>query len=467
MTQVQAQTLSLDRPTRRKAAIGLWAVFVTQFVSFLFIYARNIAMPGIIAEMDGMALFSWLIALPALSGSVSTLLFGKLSDIFGRRAILLVSIGLFLVGLGLAATVTTMTGFVAAAAFMSIGHFPIIPLCFTAIGDLFPPAERAKWTGLLNLPTGVAALIGPMLGGLVAESFLGWRWLYWGTIPLMLVASVVLVIGLPDTSQKTIPKIDVIGTAVMIIATTTLILGFSWLGTIERRGTGLILVAISVVAWIGFILIEKRAEAPILDPQVFQNRTFMTVAGTSVLSLFGTLGIMAYSPIFAQQVMNVSPSLNGSMLTPYSLLTAFLGIPAGFWLARTKRYKGPYILGYAVVTIAMVMMWRFTADTPIWLYVLATSIAGFGIGAIPTINTVVAQSAVPRRLLGVAVGAIYFFQMVGMAAAPAFIGLAQNSAPDLEGGLKLVFLIGAVCTLASLVLVFTIPELAMEKEQPG
>ena len=253
----------------------------------------------------------------------------------------------------------------------------------------------------------------------------------------------------------------------MIIATTTLILGFSWMGTPERRGTGLILVAISVVAWIGFIVIEKRAEAPILDPQVFQNRTFMTVAGTSVLSLFGTLGIMAYSPIFAQQVMNVSPSLNGSMLTPYSLLTAFLGIPAGFWLARTRRYKGLYILGYAIVTIAMVMMWRFTANTPIWLFVFATSIAGLGIGAIPTINTVVAQSAVPRRLLGVAVGATYFFQMVGMAAAPAFIGLAQNSAPDLESGLKLVFLIGAACALASLILVFTIPALSMEKEPPG
>ncbi len=467
MDIVNTSTLPVDQAARRKAALGLWAIFITQFVSFLFIYARNIATPGIIAEMDGMALFSWLIALPALSGSVSTLLFGKLSDIYGRRAILLVSIGLFLLGLGLATTVSTMTGFVASAAFMSIGHFPIIPLCFTAIGDLFPPAERAKWTGLLNLPTGVAALIGPMLGGLVAESFLGWRWLYWGTIPLMLIASALLVFGLPDTAQHTKPKIDVIGTVVMIIATTTLILGFSWLGTPERRGTGMILAAISVVAWIGFILIEKRAEAPILDPHVFQNRTFMTVAGTSVLSLFGSLGIMAYSPIFAQQVMKVSPSLNGSMLTPYSLLTAFLGIPAGFWLARTRRYKGLYMLGYAVVTIAMATMWSFTADTPIWLYVFATSIAGIGIGAIPTINTVVAQSAVPRRLLGVAVGAIYFFQMVGMAAAPAFIGLALNSAPDLESGLKLVFLIGAVCTLASLLLVFTIPGLSMEKDQPG
>ncbi|HRE28739.1 MAG TPA: MFS transporter [Anaerolineales bacterium] len=185
---------------------------------------------------------------------------------------------------------------------------------------------------------------------------------------------------------------------------------------------------------------------------------------TSVLSLFGTMGILAYSPIFVQQVMHVSPTISGSMLTPYSLLTAFLGIPAGYLLARTKRYKWMYVLGYVIITIAMAAMWSFTVDTPIWLYVLVTSVAGFGFGAMPTINTLVAQFAVPRRLLGVAVGAMFFFQMVGMAAALSFLGLAQASAADLEGGLKLVFLIGAVCTAASLLWVMTIPDLSMDTE---
>ncbi|MBL8096651.1 MAG: MFS transporter [Anaerolineales bacterium] len=464
MTSLPATILPTDRLTRRKAAIGLWAIFITQFFSFLYIHARNIAQPGIIAELDGMTLFSWLIALPALSGSVSTLLFGKLSDIYGRRAILLLSSGIFALGLGLSASATTMASLVAATTFMSFGHFPIIPLCFTAIGDLFPPAQRAKWTGLLNLPTGVAALAGPVLGGVVAESALGWRWLYWGTIPLMLIASALLVMGLPDRPQPARPTIDLSGTLAMIVATSTLTFGFSWLGTPEQRGMGAVLLVISVVAWIGFVLIENRAEAPILDPQVFRNRTFMTAAAAAFLSLFGTLGIMAYSPIFAQQVMGVSPTVSGSMLTPYSLLTAFLGIPAGFLLARTKKYKWMYLLGFAVVTVAMFSMWFFTADTPIWLYIVVTAVAGFGFGAIPTINTLVAQFSVPRRLLGVAVGAMFFFQMVGLATAPALLGLAQRSTPDLEGGLKLVFLMGAACTLVSLLLVMTIPEVPMEVE---
>jgi MFS family permease len=157
---------------KQKVALGVIAVFTTQFMSWLFINARNIAQPKMIAEFDGMTLFPWLIALPALTGSASTLLFGKLSDMYGRRTILLASMTLFGIGLALSTQITSMAFLVASATFMSIGHFPIIPLCFTAVGDLFSAGELARWTGLLNLPTGVAALIGPVLGGIVAESVL-------------------------------------------------------------------------------------------------------------------------------------------------------------------------------------------------------------------------------------------------------------------------------------------------------
>ena len=170
MTQAQALTPEQDQSAKRKVALGVMAIFITQFVSYLFINARNIAQPQIIAEFDGMALFSWLIALPALAGSASTLLFGKLGDLYGRRAILLASMALFGVGLALSTQVTSMPLLVASATFMSIGHFPIIPLCFTAVGDFFSARKLAKRTGLLNLPTGIAALIGTVLRGIVIES---------------------------------------------------------------------------------------------------------------------------------------------------------------------------------------------------------------------------------------------------------------------------------------------------------
>ncbi len=466
MTQVKAPPIEQSVEVKRKAAFGVTAVFITQFVSFLFINARNIAQPQMIAEFDGMLLFAWLIALPALSGSISTLLLGKLSDIFGRRAILLLCIGIFLLGSALTTRSTSMAFLVAAATFMSIGHFPIVPFCFAAIGDLFAPSERAKWTGLLNLPIGVAALIGPVLGGVIAESVFGWRGLYWGAIPLMFAASVLIAFTLPKNAQHKKPKIDWFGAIMMAVATTTLIIGFSWVGMPGQLGAGAILLIVSAIAWISFIQIEKRAEAPILDPQVLFNRTFMTAASAGLLSFFGMVGILAYSPIFVQDVMRVSPTISGSMLTPSTVLMAFIGIPAGFLIAKTKRYKWIYLIGYPVVTFSLFVMWRFTASTPNWLYVLVTSVAGFGLGVVPTVNTLVAQFAVPRRLLGVAVGAIFFFQMIGIAVAPAILGLAQSSAPDLESGLKLVFLVGAVAMTISSLLITTIPEISVDDEVP-
>lgn len=465
MSQLQTSPESLGNPTRQKVAISVWAIFIAEFVSLLFANARNIAQPGMIAEFDGMALFSWLIALPGLAGAAGTLLFGKLSDVYGRRAIMLLSIAIFSVGLGISAISTSMVSLVAAQTFMTIGHFPIYPLCFAVIGDLFPPSQRAKWTGLLNIPVGFAALFGPVIGGVVTESVFGWRGLFWGTIPLTLVAGGLVFSALPNTVQPVKPKMDVLGTLMMVVATTTLILGFSWLGAPGQSLAGAIQLLVSLAAWVAFIQIEKRAEAPILDPQVLFNRTFVTAAVAGLLSFFGTVAIAGYSPIFVQKVMVVSPTISGSMLTPYSTLVAFMGVPVGFMLAKTKKYRGMLILGYAMVTLALLAMWRFTASTPIWVYVLMTGIAGIGLGMLPTINAVVAQFAVPKNLLGVAVGAIFFFQMIGIAVSPAILSFAQSSASDLQGGLKLVFLVSAIAMVIALLLILTIPEISLDAKE--
>lgn len=450
--------------SRQKIVLAIAAIFIAEFVSLLFANARNIAQPGMIAEFDGMALFSWLIALPGLAGAAGTLLFGKLSDVYGRRNIILLSMVIFTIGLWISSRSTSMTYLIVSQTFMTIGHFPIFPLCFAVIGDLFPPSERAKWTGLLNLPVGVAAFVGPVIGGVVTESVFGWRGLFWGTIPLNLIAGGLVFFALPNNGQHVKPKMDVLGTFMMAVATTTLILGFSWLGTTGKLWWGVVQLIVSLAAWIFFIQIEKRAEAPILDPQVLFNRTFATAAIAGLFSFFATVSIAGYSPIFVQQVMKVSPTVSGSMLTPFSTLVAFMGVPIGFLLAKTKKYRSLLILGYAVVTLALLGMWRFTAGTPIWIYILVTSIAGIGLGMLPTINAVVAQFAVPRNLLGVAVGAIFFFQMIGIAVSPAILGFAQNSAPDLEGGLKLVFLVSAIVLAIALLLILTIPEISIDAE---
>lgn len=463
MAQTQALPAK-QSPAARKIAIGLWAVFITYFLANFFMNAVNIAQPNMVAEFNGMALFSWLIALPALGSAVATLMFGKLSDMYGRRALLLTSMVFFLAGLILSAISTSMAFAIAARVILALGQGALAPMCFSVIGDLFEPAARAKWSGMLNLPAGIAATIAPILGGMITESSMGWRGLFWITAPLVLITAGLVAAGVPGRTQKVEQKVDFLGIVVMVIASATLIIGVSWLGAPDKLGTGIALVVVSVIAWAGFIMVEKKAEAPILDLQVLFNRTFITAAASGFMSFFGLLGVMIYSPVFAQNVMGVSPTVSGWMLTPFSMLFAFMGIPAGFLLAKTKKYKWMYLAGYAILTVAMFIMWSFTAKTPIWMFVLITALVGFGNGVMPTINTLVAQFAVPKRLLGVAVGAIFFFVMMGMAIAPAILGLAQNSAADLEAGLKLIFFVGAIGMVISLLLVTTIPEVSMDAE---
>jgi MFS family permease len=463
----RAHALPAKQPqlaTQKTVAIGLWAVFITYFVAMFFMNSVNIAQPIQVAELNGMALFSWIIALPALGSAVATLMFGKLSDMYGRRSILLTSMGFFLVGVVLSAISTSIAFAIVARVVLMLGQGALAPLCFSVIGDLFEPAARARWSGMLNVPAGIAATIAPTLGGLITESTFGWRGLFWVMVPLVLIAGALVAVGIPGRKEKVEQKVDFVGIVVMVIASATLIIGVSWLGDPTRLALGIGLIVVSVIAWAGFIAVEKKAEAPILDPQVLFNRTFITAAGAGFMSFFGLLGVMIYSPVFAQGVMGVSPAVSGSMLTPFSMLFAFMGVPAGFVLAKTKKYKWMFIVGYAILTVAMFIMWQFTAQTPIWLFVVATALVGFANGVMPTINTLVAQFAVPRRLLGVAIGAIFFVVMMGMAIAPAILGLAQNSAADLEAGLKLIFFVGAIGMAVSLLMVLTIPEVSMDSE---
>jgi MFS family permease len=461
----QARTLPAEQDSAtKKVALGLWATFVTYFVAMFFMNSVNIAQPIQVNDLSGMALFSWIIALPALGAAVATLMFGKLSDMYGRRLILLVAMALFLAGSVLSAISTTMAFAIGARVVLMLGQGALAPLCFSVIGDLFEPAARARWSGMLNVPAGIAATIAPTLGGLITQSTFGWRGLFWLMVPLVLIAGGLTAAGIPGRKQKAEQKVDFLGIVVMVIASATMIIGVSWLGDPARRGIGIGLVVVSILAWAGFITIENKAEAPILDPQVLFNRTFFTAALAGFMSFFGLLGVMIYSPVFAQEVMGVSPAVSGSMLTPFSVLFAFMGVPAGFILAKTKKYKWMFITGYAILTVAMFVMWRFTAHTPIWLFVVVTAFVGFGNGVMPTINTLVAQFAVPKRLLGVAVGAIFFVVMMGQAIGPAILGVAQNSAADLEAGLKLIFLVGAIGMTISLLLVLTIPEVSMDVE---
>ena len=508
--------------------MALVAVFATYFGSGYLFRGSGVVLPRIAADLNGMPLYSWAISLPALASAFATLTFGKLSDMYGRRILLIASLAIYLIGAILAAVSETFIFFIATRTIISLGQGALPPLTFSVIGDLYPPAERSKWSGFLQIPAGIAAIVVPTFAGILTDK-LSWRYFFWFSVLLVLISGVFVLIGIPSLSKRTAHKIDFSGACLLAVASSTMILAFSWAGNMYpwTSATIMCLLAASAVSWAVFFRVESKVDEPMLDPQVLTNRTFLIAAIAALTSYFALLGVVMYFPLFLQGIQGATATLSGQIVTPFSALMAFIGVPTGILLARTKRYKALYIIGYAILTVATFAMVAFTARTPAWLEVLVISFAGLGLGAIPTMNTLVAQFAVPKRLLGIAVGAMFFFVFMGGAIAPAVLGSAMNAVytrtlqkslpaelsgladkatlesmadskillskpamdalektfqefgdngPALfektvqairnsfEAGLKMVFLIGAVTVFISFLLVLVIPEVPIDTE---
>ncbi len=522
----QKQTTQAD-DRKMNIALGLAAVFLVCGTMGYYIQALNIARPKIAAALDGMSLYAWSVSIPALVSAFTALIFGKLSDIYGRRIMFLISVIFALLGTVWSAFCTDFVFLIVSFAVAGVGLGSSMPLGMAVVGDLFPPVERSKWIGLMNIPMGIAALCGPTLGGWFVDR-MGWSSVFWSMIPLLALCILLVALGVPSQVTPGLKrKIDVRGCVLATLASSTTIIGISLAGDVypwmSRQVLGLF--GISLIFWILFFRAEYRVDEPILDPLVLSNRSFSTVAAATLLSCLGQIGMMMYFPMFLQGVQGMSAARSGMIFTPFSVLMAFMGIPVGFLIARTKRYKLIYVIGFFILTVQMFGNLFLREGTPSFWFILAATLGGLGLGAIPTVNTVIIQNAIPKRLLGAAMGAFFFCMLLGVAISPAILGSAMNATyakslklpaaleqaadreilvaahnpnallsqgkmdelkalfdkrdnggdalfeltvaamrKSMESGLKTAFLIGAVTMLAAFLLITTIPEVPIGSE---
>jgi EmrB/QacA subfamily drug resistance transporter len=407
-----------NRIPREYRWYALATVMMVMFTASITSTIVSTAVPTIVADLHGFDLFGWIFSAYMLASTVSVPVFGQLSDVYGRRPLLLVGIGFFVLGSILGAMAPSMLWLIGARAIAGIGGGAMMALATATIGDIFSPRERGRWMGLVMSVFGLAAIIGPTLGGAITDRF-GWRWVLVVPVPIAVAAFLVAGMVMPRVRTDRSHRLDPLGTVLMVTGLISLLLGFTWGGTTYAWGSPQIvgLFVLAFVLLVLFVVHETRSEAPLLPPALFKNRVFTISVIVSFLVVGAMYGALSFIPLFVQGVIGKTAQNSGIVLSP--MMVAFVGgsIVAGQVVSRTGRYKLQALVGMTLVTLGFVLFSQLTTSSGAGEVVRDMVILGVGIGSTMPIFSMTVQSVFPHSMLGTVNSARQLFSNLGGAIA--------------------------------------------------
>ena len=386
------------------------------------------ALPRIVSEIGGLDQLSWVVTAYLLTSTAATPLWGKISDLYGRRPTFQAAIGAFLVGSVLSALSQNIIELVAFRAVQGIGGGGLMALAFAVIGDIIPPRERGRYQGYFGVVFGVSSVAGPLLGGWFTDGP-GWRWIFWINIPIGLAALVVTSWALRMPKVRRNHQIDYLGAATIVAAVSSLLLYLSWRG-VEYGWTepwALALLGASVLLTLLFVLIESRAAEPIIPLRMFRNPVFSVSNAFGLLTGFVMFGTIVYLPFYLQVVKGMSPTVSGLAMLPMVAGIFSTSISSGQLITRTGRYKIYPVIGGAVIAVGVWLLSRLHADSTMWTVGVYAYVVGLGLGlTMATVMTAV-QNSVEMRDMGTATSSLTFFRSMGGALGTAVFGAILTS----------------------------------------
>ncbi|ACZ39562.1 MDR family MFS transporter [Sphaerobacter thermophilus] len=386
------------------------------------------AMPQIIADLHGLQHYAWVFTAYMLASTVSVPIYGKLSDIYGRRGFFLLGMILFLAGSALSGMSQTMTQLILFRGLQGLGAGAMLPIAIAIIGDVFPPSERGKWQGLMGAVFGLASIIGPTLGGWITDNW-GWPWVFYVNMPIGAVALLTAGLAIPATTRRRQHRIDYVGATLLVLGTVPLLLAFTWGGETYPWGSVQIIgmLAFATVALVAAFIWESRVEEPIISPGLFKNSVFTVSVLASFLASAGMFGAVMYLPLFIQGVVGNSATNSGVVLTPMMLGFIASSIVGGQLLSRTGKYKVLSIVSFAVGAVGAFLLSQMDTSVSNGVVVRNMVIIGLGIGVSMSLFTIITQNAFPIQKLGEVTASLQFFRSIGGTIGVAVLGTVMTN----------------------------------------
>ena len=419
--------------TRRIQLLTMAGVLMVMLLATLDQTIVGTALPRVVADLNGFSEYAWVATAYLLTSTITVPIYGKLSDLFGRKWLLLFAVVLFLAGSALSGAAQTMTQLILFRGFQGLGAGGLMSIAIAVVGDIFTPRERAKWQGVTGSVSALASILGPALGGFLTDN-LTWRWVFYVNLPIGVAAMLVLIFLMPTLRTGTgRAKIDYVGVALLIAASVPLLLGFSWAGSQYDWNSpqiiGLFIGA--AVASVAFVLyeswLERRGGQPIIEPGLFKNSIFSVSTLVMVIFGMGLFGSIYYISLFAQGVVGFSATNSGFILTPL-MITAIAGsIVSGQLVGRIGKYKLIAIIGAVISVVGMGLLLRLDVHSTSTDVVVSMLVLGLGLGVSMSLYTLVVQNALPKKI-GQASAGLMFFRSIGSTVGLAAMGSILNTA---------------------------------------